>query len=129
MRVIVLLSMALLWSCDAATGPSEQPRPPYALILGPEDTGRSTQIRRGQLIGIRATDNPSIGTVWTVAEVPPNLRSEGFLYDSEGERAEGSDTVKIFRFVGTSPGSGTIRLALDYRGERQREIEYQVITE
>ena len=130
MRAFLLLPMALLNSaCGAASEPSEQPRPAYERLLGPEDTDRPARIRTGQWIGIRVSDNPSIGNVWTVLDVPANLRSEGFLYGDEEERTEGSDTEKIFRFVGTSAGSGTIRLALDYRGERQREIEYQVITE
>lgn len=130
MRVILLLPAALMVSaCGAAIAPSEQPRPAYESVLGPEDADRPVRIRIGQWIGIRVSDNPSIGNVWAVADVPANLRSEGFLYDDAGRRTEGSDTEKTFRFVGTSAGSGTIRLALNYRGERQREIEYQVITE
>lgn len=130
MRIVPLVPLALLLSaCSASNGSSEQPRPAYEFVLGPDDTDRPITIPRGQRIGVRVTDNPSIGEQWSVAHLPANLRSEGFLYDGDGDRAEGADTTKIFRFVGTSAGRGTLRLRLDYQGERRRQIEYEVITE
>lgn len=129
MRTLVLPLALLLAACGASDRSSEQPRPPYEFVLGPENADRSVTIRSGQWIGVRVTDNPSIGEQWRVAQLPANLRSEGFLYDGDGDPAEGADTTKIFRFAGTSAGRGTLRLRLDYRGEPRREIEYEVTTE
>jgi len=129
MRFIFLLAVALLLpACSAAGEPSETPRQAYDILLGLGDAGEPVRLRSGQRVGIRLADNPSIGNLWSVADVPANLRSDGFLYDDRGSRAQGAGTVKIFSFVGTAAGEGTLRLVLAYRGVRQRELKYRVIT-
>lgn len=130
MPIAILMPLALLLAgCGAATRPADQTKPSYDFVLGVDDANRSVRIASGRWFGVRLTDNSSIGRQWRVAEVPANLRSEGFLYDGEADRAEGADTTKLFRFVGTDSGRGTLRLALEYRGEHRRNVEFEVITE
>lgn len=130
---LILLPL-LLAACDA-TGDAPKPqdsadtKSEYAFVLGPSDANRAIRIRSGRRFGIRLTDNSSVGDEWRVTEVPPNIRSEGFLYEGEPAAAEGADTTKIFRFVGTRAGHGPLRLVLEYRGEHRRNLEFEVITE
>ena len=135
MRAILLLPLALLGTaCGAAGDPPnvQDPAPTnsaYDAVVGAEDRKEPVRIRSGGRFAVRLTDNPSIGEEWRVVAVPPNLRAEGFLYQGEPSQVAGADTQKLFRFVATAPGRGTLRLVLDYRGEPQRDLEFEVITD
>ena len=134
MRAILLLPLALLGTACGGAGDSPNvqdpaPKGAYDAIVGAEDRKEPLRIRSGGRFAVRLTDNPSIGEQWRVAVVPPNLRAEGFLYEGEPSQRAGADTQKLFRFVATEPGRGTLRLVLDYRGEPRSDLEFEVITD
>lgn len=134
MRAAFVLPLSLLLAACGGTGDNGndqqlQAGPNPDFVLGADDSKRVIRIRSGRRFGVALSDNASIGDVWRVADVPANLADEGFLYQGQPSDAAGAGTQKLFRFSGTSPGRGTLRLALDYRGEHKRTLEFEVITE
>ena len=117
-------------SDESAAAPKPKgPQPSYAVVLTESDAGREVRVRRGQSLGIRLAENASIGNVWSVTEVPPILRDDGFRYQGEPSDRVGEGSTKMFGFTATALGRGALRMLLAYRDDPQREIVFPIIVE
>ena len=125
--LVILIALSLAACGD---GPGEAPlneTEPAVRALTEADSNRPVTLRVHELFGIALTDNASIGHVWRAAEVPPVLRSEGFMYTGDTAERSGAGTAKTFRFAGLQPGRGRLRMELSYRGAPERIVDFDVV--
>lgn len=87
------------------------------LRLGPQDAGRTVQMRPGDRLAIALPETAGTGYVWSVEELPSGAR----LVDERYERAEhapiGTASTHVLMLESPAGGSLRLRLARPWYGE------------
>jgi len=102
MLVTAVLLVVGLSACGSST--------PAPLELTSKDSGSEQTLAVGQQLKITLDANPTTGYLWAVDEVPDQLEQSGEPEYSSESGAMGAGGTDVWTFMGTSAGTGTLKL-------------------
>jgi inhibitor of cysteine peptidase len=88
--------------------------------LSEKDNGKTITVKKGAVLSITLSSNPTTGYEWSIKEMPENILQGGveeYVQDKSEKGMVGTGGKEIFKFTAQKKGSGTLTLVYERKWE------------